>query len=636
VREAEEKGKAFRSVLDRGSGAFVMRVLNWVAPSSTKNNIADSPRYWTIGLFIFSAWVLFFNLGGAALFEPDEGRNAEIAREILLLRDWVTPHYDFIARLDKPILFFDLVALSYKVFGISEWSARLPSALTAFGCLALTYFFSRSLFGRWAALWSSLILLTSVEFFVLSRIVILDMLFTFFLTLALCCFFLGQRGVERGQAKVQFLLMYAAMGAATLVKGPIGVMLPAAAIGFYLVFTKRWMLVRHMEIPLGISIFLLTAAPWYLLAELRNPGYLHHFLWEENVARFATAQFKRSEPWYYFIGVLTVGFFPWTTLLPTTIADLWKRSLKGERLFLILWIALPLLFFSLSSSKLPHYILPIYPPLAIIVGATIAKALTDSTAKKTWVLWFPAVTFILLSFVLTLVVLWPDFLPYRFQAYIHDIFPRPPIPLIVGLQLTPILALLAISERRWAKQEFLYPATAFAFALVVLVALPTVTNVSLTRSSKQLAEKAALFIGDKDQLVLYGGYPSSLPFYLNIQRPIWVVWSGDRRRVLGSEYVAKERPEPAAGYGKVLYTHEEFAGLWKASKQRFVVFVDSGAVNRFERLIGTQPRILFQLGDTVLIENRGADNENGNDKIAVMRCWSSWFSPLYACESTRQ
>jgi hypothetical protein len=217
-------------------GAFVMRVLNCFAPSSNKNDIADSPRYWTIGLFIFSAWVLFSNLGVVALIESDEGRNAEIAREILLLRDWVTPHYDFIARLDKPILFFDLVALSYKVFGISEWSARLPSALTAFGCLSLTYFFSGSLFGRWAALWSALILLTSLEFFALSRIVILDMLLTFFLTLALCCFFLGQRGVDQGKGKMSFLLMYVAMGAATLVKGPIGVMLPAGDCflsGFY-------------------------------------------------------------------------------------------------------------------------------------------------------------------------------------------------------------------------------------------------------------------------------------------------------------------------------------------------------------------------------------------------------------------
>ena len=116
------------------------------------------------------------------------------------------------------------------------------------------------------------------------------------------------------------------------------------------------------------------------------------------------------------------------------------------------------------------------------------------------------------------------------------------------------------------------------------------------------------FIGADDQLILYGGYPSSLPFYLNIQRPIWVVWSGRKgKQVLGSDYVAARRPESAAGYGQILFTSEEFAELWKTSQNRFLVFVASGAVKRFGTLIGTQPRILFEFGDTVLIESKGTD-----------------------------
>jgi len=187
----------------------------------------------------------------------------------------VTPHYDFIPRLDKPISYFWLVALSFRLFGLSEWSARLPSALAAFACLSVTYALARAMFGRWAALWSALVLLTSIEFFALSRIVILDMLLTFFFSLALCAFSLGQREVVAGRRKLYFSLMYIALGAATLVKGPIGFLLPAAVIFFYLFFMKRWVLLRKLNLPLGLVLFVLTAVPWYLMAESRNPGAGH-------------------------------------------------------------------------------------------------------------------------------------------------------------------------------------------------------------------------------------------------------------------------------------------------------------------------------------------------------------------------
>jgi hypothetical protein len=130
-----------------------------------------------------------------------------------------------------------------------------------------------------------------------------------------------------------------------------------------------------------------------------------------------------------------------------------------------------------------------------------------------------------------------------------------------------------------------------------------VRSTSLTRSSKQLVEKASAFIRDDDQLVLYEGYPSSLPFYLNIQRPIWVVGSEKKSKVLGSNYVAKRRPEPVPGYGRVLITSEEFASLWKSSIHRCAVFVDSGALERFELLVGSPPKVLLEVGKTVLVRN---------------------------------
>lgn len=567
---------------------------------------AGPAAYWMILLFVFCAWILFSDLGGAALFEPDEGRNAEVAREILLLRDSVTPHYDFIPRLDKPVLFFDLVALSYRLFGVSEWSARLPSALAALGCLSLTYLLARSLFGSWTGLWSALILLTNVEFFALSRIVILDMVLCLFLTVALCCFFFGHRETDRKKARLKFALMYIAVGAATLVKGPIGFLLPFAVIGCYMLLAKQRPLLGQFEVFLGISLFILTAFPWYALIEYRHPGFLQHFFWIENFARFTTTEFNRTGSWYYFLGVLSIGFLPWSGLLPYTLASLRHRPTTEKTRFLAIWIAIPLLFFSVSSSKLPHYILPIYPPLAIIVGAAIAELPANYSKKTCWSRALPSLFFLLVSLLFSMMVVWPTLLPLRLQVYVTAAFAKPPVGLVLVVLIALMLALVAARRGIWKNQVFLYPATCLGFTLFILYGEPIVASVALHRTSKQLAERALSFIRESDQLFLFGGYPSSLPFYLNVQRPIGVVWSGKNSKVLGSDYVAKARPEPAAGYGQILFTYDEFAALWKTANGRFVVFVDGDAVDRFNDLIDGQPKILMEIGSTLVVENRAA------------------------------
>ncbi len=281
-------------------------------------------------------------------------------------------------------------------------------------------------------------------------------------------------------------------------------------------------------------------------------------------------------------------------------------------MFLALWIALPLLFFSLSSSKLFHYILPIYPALAIIVGARAAEVLTDSSIKTRWLLSFAAGFYFLAWLLVILAVQWPEFLPDRLRPYIPAAFAGTSIPLVIGMSVALMLVLLGIQWRLWRRQEFLYAATCTGFMLFVLCAEPIVATVASHRSSKFLAEKAAPLIREEDRLMLYEGYPSSLLFYLNLQRPMWVVWSGKKTRVLGSDYVAQRRPKPPAGYGRVLFTREEFATLWRGSKDRFVVFVDSSDMNRFERLVGAPPRVLLELADTVLVANREA-GRNAND-----------------------
>ena len=212
-----------------------------INPSPRRNplqlGISDTDAvnpYLTWLLCLVCVAVLFVNLGSADFFEPDEGRNAEKAREILLLNDWVTPHENFLPVLDKPMFFYWLVALSYKIFGIAEWSARLPSIVFALGCLFLVYHFARQWWGSWAAMWSVLILLTSVEFFLLARIVRSDMTLTFCVTLALCSFYSAIHAENEKAKKLHCLLMYGALGAGTLVKGLIGLVIPGMVFFVYL------------------------------------------------------------------------------------------------------------------------------------------------------------------------------------------------------------------------------------------------------------------------------------------------------------------------------------------------------------------------------------------------------------------
>ncbi|HEX9454968.1 MAG TPA: glycosyltransferase family 39 protein, partial [Candidatus Binatia bacterium] len=201
--------------------------------------------------FAAAIFVLLYQLGAAALFEPDEGRNAEKAREILVLNDWITPHENFYPVLDKPIFFYWLIAFSYKLFGISEWTARLPSALAAFGTLGLIYWFTREHWGKRHALWAGLVLLTSAEFFVLARVVIFDMTLTFFLTLALIAFYEAGHKDNLNRRRGWCLLLYLSLAAGTLIKGLIGIVVPGMIIFFYLLLSRQWSILRRIYLIPG-------------------------------------------------------------------------------------------------------------------------------------------------------------------------------------------------------------------------------------------------------------------------------------------------------------------------------------------------------------------------------------------------
>lgn len=540
---------------------------------------------------LLSLFVLFHNLDGPALFDPDEGRNAEIAREILVTGDWVTPYYDFLPRLEKPAFYYALTALSYKLFGISEAAARFPSAASAFAALLLVYFFTRRLLGAWPALWSGLVLLTCVEFSVFSRIVILDMTLALFTTLALAAFYLASAAERGGKKRAYYFLMYAALGCATLVKGPIGVVIPGMIVAAYLAVRRKWSAPLEMELGWGLLIFFAIVAPWYAWAEIRRPGYLAYFLGQEHFARYLTPYYQRTKPWHYFFVVLAGGFFPWTFFLPSLARRLWKKSLDDFSLYLLLWAVVPFVFFSFSRSKMAEYLLPVYPALAILAGKTIADAL------ERWEVWllslaWQALNLVALCFLLG--YLWPQLLP----ADAHEVLRQFPAMTIAAIAL---LALIILPWTTWTtfrqNRERLFPPACLVFFLFFLFAHQFVEPISFIRSYKELAAKSAPLIRPGDQLVIYDSYLPSLPFYLRIDKPIWIVTPENAGNVMGSFYVAEKKPPAAPGYGKVVFTPDEFQREW--SSRRLLVFVKQRRLTELG-----DAKVLLRSGGIALVTNR--------------------------------
>ena len=546
--------------------------------------------------------ILFANLGSAGFFEPDEGRNAEKAREILLLNDWVTPHHNFLPTLDKPMGFFWPVALSFKLFGFSEWAARFPSTLAALGCLLLIYRFARRQWGLREALWSCLSLVTTVGFFAFARLVIFDMTLTFFLALALFSFYSVAGGEDSSTSSFHSAVMCAALAAGTLIKGAVAVALPGMVILSYLLLTRQWFILRCLRLGRGAFIYSAIIIPWYLWSEARNPGYLQYFLWEEHFLRYTTAEFERSRGWYYFLVVLAAGFFPWSSLIPQIARDLWQKRYEDSNVFLALWAVLPVVFFSFSKSQLPQYILPVFPALALVTGRFLGKY--SGTGAQAWrrvsIPWLGVLGVLVYLFI---GVAWPNLLVRHIRAGIA----QNSMPLaLCGAAVLIIVGIWFAGYRKklWMGWEPVYFSTASAFALFFILAGQMTAEVALERSAKSLAAVAAPFINGEDRVVFYDTYLAGIPFYLSLEKPSWIVQKEDKEKIMGSTYLAERRPNAAAGHGQVVFTFSEFARMWNRRDLVMRVFVKEKNLRRMTANVGSAPKILTRLDEYLLVTNQ--------------------------------
>ena len=581
--------------------------------TGVESDTIEPPHRWLPWLLLAVCLTsLLYQLGTAGLFEPDEGRNAEKAREILLLNDWITPHENFFPVLDKPMFFYWLIAISYKAFGVNEWAARLASVLAALGCFALVYSFARIRWGPWEALWSGLILINGAEFFILSRVVIFDMSLTFCITLALYSFYQAAHASETVKRRIYCLLMYGALAVGTLIKGLVGLLIPGLIIFFYLLIANRWSILGSIYLIPGVLLSLALVTPWYLLAESRNSGFIRYYLWDEHFGRFATASFDREQPWYFFLGVLVVGFLPWSTLLPSVMRRYWSQPLDDRKIFLIVWSTVPLVLFSVSHSKLPHYILPIFPALSILTATTLSCMFQNRAhnIKRPLALFWALQSLSVLYLVLGSI--WPVILPDPIRGAFVSMKWSIGVYAIICLAILIALGSGKIAKL-WRSQSTVFAVHALgAFFFLILLA-QIMISISRDRSAQEIARAVAARTYADTQVVLYDTYLTGMPFYLRAQKPVWIVTHANKKKtVLGNFYVATHRTWPDTRWGKALFNLDEFRQVWEKNDTPLLIIVKQKNISRMEKEIGDSPRRLTRIDEYVLMSNRqlSANREN--------------------------
>jgi 4-amino-4-deoxy-L-arabinose transferase-like glycosyltransferase len=327
--------------------------------------------------------VLFgFRLGSYPLANPDEGRYAEVPREMVERGDYVIPRLNGVLYFEKPPMLYWLNAMSIRFLGTSEWYLRMWPALFALGGCLMTYTAGRKLFGRSAGLTGTVVLATSLLYYGLSRILILDMIVSSMIAVTLFAFILGVREPPGRTRRLWFYLLYTGAALATLTKGLIGFVLPGAVIFCWLLLTHQWRRLRPFYLVTGSLIFLAIALPWHVLAARANEDFFQFYIIHSHFDRFTSKVHGHQQPIWFFIPIALAGLFPWVCFLWPALRrkhldPAFRVETRSPFRFMLIWAGFILFFFSISGSKLPPYILPMLPPLALLIGVFLARIWED-------------------------------------------------------------------------------------------------------------------------------------------------------------------------------------------------------------------------------------------------------------------
>jgi 4-amino-4-deoxy-L-arabinose transferase-like glycosyltransferase len=527
-------------------------------------------------LLLCPVWV---EPSGSWLAEPDEARYAEIPREMLASGDFVTPRLNGVPYFEKPPLLYWGNAASLRLFGETPWAARLPTRLFGLGTVLVLLFGTAGVWGMPAGLAAAVLYLASPSGFVFSRVVLTDAPLTFFFTATL---FLGRVTVLRSQARRPFAALSALTGLAAaggfLSKGLVAAVLPGVILFLWCLSTRRARYLSSLLFGPALPAFLLAAAPWFVLAERRAPGFLRFFFIHEHFQRFATPVAQRAGPIYYFVLVFLAGFLP---ALPFFFATLkrtrdWRRwrDEDPDTFFFLLWFAVVFLFFSLSRSKLPPYLLPAFPAAAALAARALVGARPSATAGTA--AWRAS------ALLATLLPAWVLVDPTA-RAWVRGFHLTPVAIAGLGVLLIGAWGAPRLSRKSTAAALFSLATGWTGFGLMAALAWPRIPPATALHDFSATAAAAARDTGAA--IVCYQTYIQGLPWTLKSPVPV-------------ADYIGELEPQfeqdPKVREA-LFWTREKFWSEWKSGK-RYAAVIRPGDLREFEksgipaRLIARAPR----------------------------------------------
>jgi 4-amino-4-deoxy-L-arabinose transferase-like glycosyltransferase len=449
-------------------------------------------------LVLAAALALGVNLNGYRLLDPDEGRNAEVAREMAASNDYLLPHLDGLPYLDKPVVYFAAAALAMEVLGPTETAARLPALFFTLATIAIVVAFARRRWGPDAGWLAGLALATMPLVMAYARATIFDSALAFCTTAAILAFWDDRP-----------IVAWAAIGLGALTKGPVAILIPLATAVPHALLTGRP--VRRLFPLLGLAAFGLVALPWFIAVSARIPDFPHYVFVRETLERVTTPKFHRTAPWWYYLPIVPVAAFPWIVPALARLKH-WRWAWLARRdnpnaaeaILLTCWVLGPLAFFTVNQSKLPQYVLPLMPAFALASARVLAR-------EGIGVAWRGyAALAALLGLALASLTLW---LPAPIALTPAERTAIPATALALGIALLASAVLLWLAVRR---SQPILGATGYALVVMTipLASGPLLAAVGDDRSAATLAQVIRNTRGPATRVLGIAAFPPSLPFYL--------------------------------------------------------------------------------------------------------------------------